>query len=76
MVEKWIVCDPEILLGKPIIKGTRISVATIIQCVASGMTIDDILRGYPTLTKEGVLAALEFAAQQMAGEEMRIMEKA
>ena len=76
MVEKWIVCDSEILSGKPIIKGTRISVATILQCVASGMTIDDILRGYPTLTKEGVLAALEFAAQQMAGEEIRITEKA
>jgi uncharacterized protein (DUF433 family) len=40
------------------------------------MTVDDILRGYPSLTKEGVLAALEFAAQQMAGEEMRITEKA
>lgn len=76
MVEKWIVSDPQILSGKPIIKGTRISIAVILQCIASGMTIDDILRGYPSLTKEGVLAAVEFAAQQMAGEEMRIMEKA
>lgn len=74
MAEEWIVCDPEILSGKPIVRGTRISVAVILQCAASGMGIDDILRGYPSLTKEGVLAALEFAAKQMAGEEVRIME--
>lgn len=75
MIEKWIICDPEILSGKPIIKGTRISVGTILQCISSGMTIDDILRGYPTLTKEAVMAALEFAARQMEGEEIRIMKE-
>jgi len=74
MAEEWIVCDSEILSGKPIIKGTRISVAVVLQCVAAGMSVDDILRGYPSLTKEGVLAALEFTAKQMAGEEVRIME--
>jgi uncharacterized protein (DUF433 family) len=76
MIEKWITFDPEILSGKPIIKGTRISVAVILQCIASGMTVEGILRGYPTLTREGVLAALEFTAQQMAGEEIRTLEKA
>lgn len=76
MVEEWIVCDPQVLSGKPIIKGTRISVAIILQCIASGMSIDDILRGYPTLTKEGILSAFEFAARQMSGEEIRIMERA
>lgn len=76
MYEKWIVCDPEILSGKPIVKGTRISVAVILQAIASGMTIEGVLKGYPTLKKEGVLSALEFAAKQMAGEEMRVMEKA
>jgi len=69
-----IVCDLGILNGKPIVKGTRISVATILQCVASGMTREDILRGYPTLTPEGLDAALDFAARQFEGEEIRVLE--
>jgi len=69
MKRAQIVCDPRILNGKPIIKGTRISVATILQCVASGMTQDEILHGYPTLTRAGICAALEFAARQFQGEE-------
>lgn len=67
-----IVCDPKILNGKPIVKGTRISVALILQNIASGMTKEDILHGYPTLTKEGLDAALDFAARQFQGEEVRV----
>jgi len=74
MEEHLIVCDPDILNGKPIIKGTRISVALIIQCMASGMTKEDILRGYPTLTPEGLEAALDFTARQLQGEEVRFFE--
>ena len=74
MPHELIVCDPEILNGKPIVKGTRISVALILQCLASGMATDDILRGYPTLTPEGLNAALDFAARQFDGEEIRITE--
>jgi uncharacterized protein (DUF433 family) len=74
MEERLIVCDPEILNGKPIIKGTRISVGLIMQCIASGMTREDILRGYPTLTPEGLEAALDFAARQLQGEEVRFFE--
>ncbi len=76
MVEKFIVCNPEIFSGKPIIKGTRISVAVILGCLASGMSIDDIVRGYPTLSKEPVLAAIEFAAREMSGEEIQIIQEA
>lgn len=72
MRESLIICDPEILNGKPIIKGTRISVALILQCLASGMTREDILRGYPTVTQEGIDAALDFAARQFQGEEVRV----
>ncbi len=72
MRERLIVCDPEILNGKPIIKGTRISVALILQCLASGMTKQDVLQGYSTLTPEGLDAALDFAARQFQGEEVRI----
>lgn len=72
MNEYLIVCDPEILNGKPIVKGTRISVALILQCLASGMSKDEILRGYPTLTQEGINAALDFASRQFQGEEARV----
>ena len=57
-----IISDPKILNGKPIGKGTRISVALILQNIASGMTKEDVLQGYPTLTAEGLDAALDFAA--------------
>lgn len=67
-----IVCDPNILNGKPIIRGTRISVALILQNIASGMTREEILRGYPTLTEEGLDAALDFAARQFQGEEVNV----
>ena len=74
MGEELIISDPEILNGKPIVKGTRISVALILQCIASGMIKEDILRGYPTLTREGLEAALDFAARQFQGEEVRFFE--
>ena len=74
MGEELIISDPEILNGKPIVKGTRISVALILQCIASGMTKEDILQGYPTLTREGLEAALDFAARQFQGEEVRFFE--
>jgi uncharacterized protein (DUF433 family) len=70
--EDLIVCNPGILNGKPVVRGTRISVALILQCIASGMSIEDILRGYPTLNREGLEAALDFAARQFQGEEVKV----
>ena len=67
-----IISDPDILNGKLIVKGTRISVGLILQCLASGMSKEDILRGYPTLTREGLESALDFAARQFEGEEVRV----
>jgi uncharacterized protein (DUF433 family) len=72
--EELITCDPAILNGKPTVRGTRISVALILQCLASGMTREDILRGCPTVTAEGLDAALDFAARQFEGEEVRVAE--
>ncbi|HHT9109268.1 MAG TPA: DUF433 domain-containing protein [Candidatus Wunengus sp. YC63] len=72
MTEGLIISDPDILNGKPIVKDTRISVGLILQCLASGMSKEDILRGYPTLTREGLEAALDFAARQFEGEEVRV----
>ncbi len=58
-----ITVDPAILVGKPIIKGTRISVELILDRVADGWTTEDILTSYPNITREDVLAALNFAAE-------------
>ena len=74
MNDDLIACDPQILNGKPIVKGTRISVALILQCLASGMSREEILEGYPTLTPEGLDAALGFAARQFEGEGVRVVE--
>jgi uncharacterized protein (DUF433 family) len=56
-----IVSNPDILLGKPAIKGTRISVELILGCFASGWSFDDILGAYPHITREDVVAALAYA---------------
>lgn len=72
MTERLIISDPDILNGKPIVEGTRISVGLILQCLASGMSKEDILKGYPTLTLEGLEAALDFEARQFEGEEVKV----
>lgn len=65
-----IVCDPGILGGKPVIKGTRISVALILNLLAHGMTPDDIVHEYPHLTAEDIQAALEYARLTVENEEV------
>ena len=60
---RWIVADPEHLGGKPRVAGTRISIAFLLESLAAGMTISEIVRAYPTLTEEAVRGALEELAQ-------------
>lgn len=67
-----IMCDPAVMVGKPCIAGTRITVELIVRRFAEGYTLDDILADHPHLTAEGVRAALEYAAE-LAG---RVPEKA
>jgi uncharacterized protein (DUF433 family) len=55
--------NPEVLVGKPIIKGTRISVELILDRVADGWTMEDVLGAYPNIKRDDVLAALSFAAE-------------
>ena len=63
-----IVIDPRIMGGKPVIKGTRIPVYFILELIANGWSIDDILREYPHLTREDVLAAVKYAARVLREE--------
>ncbi len=63
-----IVRDPAVMLGKPIIAGTRITVELIVRKLAGGFTVEDILTMYPHLKREQVLAALDYAANLIAHE--------
>ena len=56
-----IISNPNILVGKPTIKGTRISVELILGCFASEWSFDDILKSYPHITREDILGALAYA---------------
>jgi uncharacterized protein (DUF433 family) len=55
--------NPAVLVGKPIIKGTRISVELILDRMADGWTMEDVLTSYPHISREDVLAALSFASE-------------
>lgn len=67
-IGKYIVVDTEICHGKPTFKGTRIIVSDVIELLAAGEPAERILRSYPSLTKEMVREALEYAAR-LAGRE-------
>lgn len=61
--------NPEIMIGKPVIKGTRITVELILRKLGEGATIQDIVQSYPSLKIEDVKAALLYAANAIAHEE-------
>ncbi|MDZ4845757.1 MAG: DUF433 domain-containing protein [Chitinophagales bacterium] len=62
--EQYISISPDIRFGKPCIKGTRIAVADILQWLASGMSMDEILQDFPELNVKQIRAALAFAAHR------------
>ena len=67
-ISRHIEINPKIMMGKPVIKGTRITVETILEKLSSGETEEDILIAHPHLTTEDIKAALAFAAQALKGE--------
>lgn len=68
MNEPLIVTDPAVLLGKPVVAGTRITVELILDKLGSGESIEQLLESHPRLTREAILAALRFAAQSLRAE--------
>lgn len=74
MIFKNIVSDPNILGGKPCIRGTRISVAFILELFASGAGYEDILRTYPFLSREGIEESLLYASYSLKNEYIWITE--
>ncbi len=59
----YIHADPEILVGKPVIRGTRLSVEFILELFAAGWSEDEVLENYPTLTRESLRAVFAFAVE-------------
>ena len=73
---KWITSDPNVLFGKPAIKGTRISVELILDELAGGTTIDELIEAYPRLNREAISAALAFAADTLRAKVTYPLEQA
>jgi uncharacterized protein (DUF433 family) len=65
MEKNLIVSDPKVMMGKPVITGTRITVELILEKLAAGETFEQILESHPRLTREAIQAALSFAAQAL-----------
>jgi uncharacterized protein (DUF433 family) len=67
---EWIVSDPNICGGKPVVRGTRVMVRNILGMVAAGYDVDRILQAYPQLTPGQVAAALRYAARVIDAEKV------
>ncbi len=74
-VEDLIVIDPEICNGRPVVKGTRITVQTIMEFLAAGDSMEDLLYAYPRLTREQVLACMDWTSRLM-GNHFQVSELA
>lgn len=67
--QEKITANPKVMLGKPVIKGTRITVELILRKVASGYSFDEIIGMYPHITKEGILACVSYAVPVIESED-------
>ena len=73
MVSDWnerIVTDPDIVVGKPIVRGTRLAVEFVIELLAEGWPESEILRNYPRLTTEDIRACLAYARDRLQEEQV------
>ena len=68
--EERIVINPQVMVGKPVIRGTRIPVELVVRMLAQGIPENELLREYPRLQPEDIRAALAYAAQTLALEDV------
>jgi len=68
--QERIVVDPKVLVGKPLIRGTRLSVEFILDLLANDWTIEQVLSEYPQLVREDVMAVLKYAAEMAKKEKV------
>lgn len=73
--KEYITTDPEVLVGKPVVKGTRLSVDFILRLLAQGWTEQQIYENYPQLTPAALRAVFAFAQECLADEEFIIRQK-
>jgi uncharacterized protein (DUF433 family) len=66
--QQHITAEPAVLGGKPVIKGTRISVELVLECLGLGWTIDEFLTQYPHVPRAGVIACLDYARDLVRSE--------
>ncbi len=66
-----ITSDPAVMMGKPVVAGTRITVELILRKLGAGETFDQLLDSHPRLTREAIRAALRFAATALGSEVVR-----
>jgi len=70
MTKQLIVSNPNVMMGKPIVAGTRITVELILEKLAAGETIEQLLEAHPRLTREAIQAAFMFAAEALRSDVM------
>lgn len=68
--QEHITADPAVLMGKPVIKGTRLAVEFILELIAEGWSEADMLRNYPGLTREQILACVAYARDRLSDENL------
>jgi uncharacterized protein (DUF433 family) len=64
-MNELIECNPNVMMGKPVIRGTRLTVEHILEKLAAGETIEQLLAAHPRLTRRAVFAAIEFGARAL-----------
>jgi uncharacterized protein (DUF433 family) len=67
-MEERIVIDPAVCNGRPVIRGTRVTAQTILEFLGAGDTVEDVLREYPFLTREDVLACVSYAGRLLGNQ--------
>jgi uncharacterized protein (DUF433 family) len=65
MHKQLITSDPNVMMGKPVVAGTRVTVELILEKLSAGETVEQILEAHPRLTREAIRAALAFAAEAL-----------
>jgi uncharacterized protein (DUF433 family) len=75
MVTSRIVIDPRIMMGKPVIRGTRITVEILLKKLSEGLSQEEIMKEYPRLKAADIKAALGYAASTIQNEEIHFVSK-
>ncbi len=74
-MKSYIISDPNIMMGKPVVAGTRISVELILEKLAHGESFDDLIEAHPRLTKKAILSALKFASEALKADVIYPLKK-